>query len=77
MMEFLFSALITKVYGKNDNIFYLSKDIEIKLEIPNSFIDFFAKFPILNLFPKTMISINKLVVMVFINFVKQMSNNFV
>ena len=60
MMEFLFSALITKLYGKNDNIFYLSKDIEIKIEIPNSFIDFFAKFPILNLFPKTMLSIHKL-----------------
>ena len=60
MMEFLFSALITKVYGKNDNIFYLSKEIEIKIEVPNSFIDFFAKFPILNLFPKTMLSIDKL-----------------
>ena len=52
MMEFLFSVLITRLYGKNDNIFYLSKDINIKIEIPNSFIDFFAKFPMLNLFPK-------------------------
>ncbi len=60
MMEFLFSFLITKLYGKNENIFYLSKEIEIKIEIPNSFIDFFAKFPILNLFPKTMLTINNL-----------------
>ena len=60
MMEFLFSALITKIYGKNENIFYFSKEIEIKIEIPNSFIDFFSKFPILNLFPKTMLSINDL-----------------
>ena len=60
MMEFLFSALITKIYGKNESIFYFSKEIEIKIEIPNSFIDFFSKFPILNLFPKTMLSINDL-----------------
>ena len=60
MMEFLFSALITKLYGKNERLFYLSKEIEIKIEIPNSFIDFFAKFPILNLFPKKMLSINNL-----------------
>ena len=60
MMEFLFSVLITRLYGKNDNIFYLSKDINIKIEIPNSFIDFFAKFPMLNLFPKKMLSINNL-----------------
>ena len=60
MMEFLFSILITKLYGKNENIFYLSKKIEIKIEIPNSFIDFFSKFPILNLFPKKMLSINNL-----------------
>ena len=50
MMEFLFSILITKFYGHNDDIYYLSKDISIKVEIPNSFINFFAKFPILSLF---------------------------
>ena len=52
MMEFLFSLLITKLYKYNENIFYFSKKIKIKIEIPNSFIDFFAKFPILTLFPK-------------------------
>ena len=60
MMEFLFSVLVTKLYGKNENIFYLSKFLEVKIEIPNSFIDFFAKFPILNLFKKKMLSIDNL-----------------
>ena len=50
MMDFLFSILITRFYGQNEDIFYLSKDIKIKIEIPNSFIDFFLKFPILTLF---------------------------
>ena len=50
MMEFLFSILITRFYGQNEDIFFLSKDIEIKIEIPNTFINFFEKFPILSLF---------------------------
>ena len=50
MMDFLFSLLITRFYGQNEDIFYLSKNIQIKIEIPNSFIDFFLKFPILTLF---------------------------
>ena len=50
MMEFLFSMLITRFYGENEDIFFLSKDIQIKVEIPNTFIDFFEKFPILSLF---------------------------
>ena len=50
MMEFLFSILITKLYGQNEDIFYLPKDIIIKIEIPNGFIDFINKFQILTLF---------------------------
>ena len=50
MLDFLFSLLITRIFGKNEDIFYLSKDIKIKVEIPNTFIDFFQKFPILTLF---------------------------
>jgi len=42
--------LITRFYGQNEDIFFLSKDIEIKVEVPNTFIDFFEKFPILSLF---------------------------
>ena len=60
MTEFLFSILITKLYGQNEDIFYLSKDIEIKIEIPNGFIDFLKKFPILTLFPSRMYSIQRL-----------------
>jgi len=50
MMEFLFSILITKFYGQNEDIFYLPKEIGIKVEIPNGDIDFIKKFPILKLF---------------------------
>ena len=50
MMEFLFSILITRFYGQNEDVFFLSKNIPIKVEIPNTFINFFEKFPILNLF---------------------------
>ena len=60
MMEFLFSVLITRVYGQNEDIFYLSKDIQIKVEIPNTFIDFFKKFQILTLFPIKEIKITDL-----------------
>ena len=60
MMEFLFSVLITNLYRKDENIFYLSKKIEVKVEIPNSFIDYFAKFPLLNLFRKKKLSIDNL-----------------
>ena len=50
MKNFLFSFLVTKLYGQNENIFYLSKNVEIKIEIPNGFINFFYKFPILDMF---------------------------
>ena len=50
MMEALFSILITRFYGQNEDIFYLPKNIPIKVEIPNTFINFLEKFPILNLF---------------------------
>ena len=60
MMEFLFSLLITKYYKYNEDIFYLSKINKIKIEIPNGFIDFFAKFPILTLFSQKKYSINNL-----------------
>ena len=40
MTEFLFSVLITKLYGHGEELFYLPKEIEIKIEIPNSFINY-------------------------------------
>ena len=60
MMDFLFSILITRFYGVEEDIFYLSKDIEIKIEIPNSFINFFEKFPILTLFEVNEMKISNL-----------------
>jgi len=60
MKEFLFSVLITKLYGKNEDIFYLLNEVEIKIEIPNRFCDYFKKYPILTLFPHKKLSIYKL-----------------
>ena len=63
MMDFLFWILIGKLYKVKEDIFYLLKDTEIYIEIPNGFIDFFAKFPILDLIPQkpeNKLSINKL-----------------
>ena len=51
MNDFLYFVLFTKLYGQDNNIFYLSKKIRIYLEIPNSFINFFDKYPILSIFP--------------------------
>ena len=60
MTEFLFSLLITKLYGRNEDFFYFSKDIEIKIEIPNGFIDFIKKIPILSLSSNKKLEIGKL-----------------
>ena len=60
MNDFLYFILITRLYGQDNNIFYLSKKIKIYLEIPNSFIDFFDKYPILRLFPEKKFSLDKL-----------------
>ena len=61
MKDFLYSFLITKLYGQNETLFYLSKKVEIKIEIPNGFVDFFLKFPILSMFEnKKEMTINKL-----------------
>ena len=59
-MEFLFSLLITKIYGQNDDIFYLPKNIPIMVEIPNGFIPYMKKFPILDIFKKKTLYIEKL-----------------
>ena len=48
--EFLFSFLILKYFSENENIFFYGDEIKIKIEIPNSFINFFEVFPILNFF---------------------------
>ena len=60
MNDFLYFILFTKLYGQDNNIFYLSKRITIYLEVPNSFISFFDKFPILKLFPNKELSLDHL-----------------
>ena len=60
MNDFLYFILITKSITNRNNIFYLSKKIKIYLEIPNSFINFFEKFPILDLIDKKYIEQIKL-----------------
>ena len=60
MSEFLFSILITRLYGHDDKIIYFPKELEIKIEIPNGFVDFINKFPILDLFEKTYLSLKNL-----------------
>ena len=61
MKDFLYSILITKLYGQNENLFYLSKKVEIIVEIPCGFGDFFSKFPLLSMFKnKNIMSIENL-----------------
>ena len=60
MADFLFSILITKIYCYDEDIFYLPKEIEIKIEIPNGFVNLINKFPILDLFDKTSLIIREL-----------------
>ena len=52
MTDFLFEILILKSYRKNEDFFILPNHIKIIIEIPNCFINYRAKFPILNLVPK-------------------------
>ena len=60
MIEFLFSFLILRYFGKDEDVFYLSKKVEIKIEIPNTFINFIEKFNILTLFNITEMKILEL-----------------
>lgn len=60
MEEFLHFILIKKTYGENKNIINISKDIEIKIEIPNGYKDYFIVYPILTLFPTKKLSIKNL-----------------
>ena len=59
-MEVLFSILIKRFYGQNEEIFYLPKNIPIKVEIPNTFINFLENFPFLYLFNIKELSIKNL-----------------
>ena len=58
--DFLYSFLVLKYYNENDDIFYYGNEIKIKIEIPFGFIDFFKRFPILEIFPQHILSKSKL-----------------
>lgn len=57
--EFLFSILITKIYGTNDEIIYFP-NIPIMVEILNGFIDYMKKFPFFDIFKQTILEIKDL-----------------
>ena len=59
MNYFLFSILITKFYQTNDNILYIPKNIKIYIEIPNGTHQFLDDYPILTIFKRTNITLNK------------------
>ena len=48
--EFLFSFLITKFYSNNENVIYIPTNIEIYVEIPNTFREFISNYGILKSF---------------------------
>ena len=50
--EFLFSFLITKFYTNNENIIYIPNNMQIYIEVPNSFENYLTKLGILNAFNK-------------------------
>ena len=50
--EFLFSFLITKFYSSNENVIYIPTNIEIYIEIPNSFKNFLRNYGILKSFKR-------------------------
>jgi len=58
--EFLLSFLITKFYINNENIIYIPKDIQIYIEIPNTFENYLSKFGILKFFNFENISLDKI-----------------
>ena len=60
--EFLFSFLITKFYSSNENVIFIPTNIEIYIEIPNSFKDFISHYGILKFFKRDddMITIDNL-----------------
>lgn len=44
MKHFLFSFLITKWYSYNENIFFLNDNINIEVEVPNCYFNFFNTY---------------------------------
>ena len=58
--EFLFSFLITKFYCNKENIIFIPNEIEIYIEIPNSFENILSKYGILKFFERKNITLDKM-----------------
>jgi hypothetical protein len=58
LKEFLFKILVLKYYDFSNDIFYLGDKINIIIELPFSFINYFSLFPFLSIFE--IIQVNKL-----------------
>ena len=65
LKEFLFKILVLKYYDFSNDIFYLGDKINIIIELPFSFINYFSLFPFLSIFE--IIQVNKLYPLRFIN----------
>ena len=50
--EILLKILILKKLDINEQIFYFGNELNLKIELPNGFYNYIAKFPILDLFQK-------------------------
>ena len=72
--EFLFSFLITKFYINSENIIYIPKEIEIYIEISNSFENYFSKLNILDIFNTENISLDKIPKLVLQEDIKKVFN---
>ena len=57
MNDFLFSFLFTKYYKNDENVIYIPRELNIYIEIPNCFINFFQTYPILKIIQKTEINL--------------------
>ena len=58
--NFLFLILINRFYRHNEDIFFLPKDIQFKIELQNCFKNLFVEYPILNIFPIKELKISNL-----------------
>ena len=69
--EFLFYFIFMKYYATERFNFYIKNNIEIAIEIPNSFSDYFKKYPILSFFSRS----EPLTINTFSNFTFEQDND--
>ena len=59
-----------RFYSQNENIFFYGNEIKIKIEIPNSFLDYYQLFPFFSFFEQIIIKHNNLPKLLISNNVK-------